>query len=169
MLAEVLELDRERYQATHVRRSSRRLLLLFGRPHTGTNRKRQQVLEAASVAQFYGNASPQGVIAHELEELLDRHCIRQGAPHPFQPLSERPIEIETSDRSLRASRIPLLPCPAHVVHVPSSLTSSEARRKQTSALRTRQQVLEPGLYFDVRPSDGPTEPQLSVTSTNNSR
>src|SRR3982751_5135855 len=47
------ELDRERYQATHVRCSSAELLLLFGLPHTATNRKRQQVLEAASVAQFY--------------------------------------------------------------------------------------------------------------------
>src|SRR3954471_2096996 len=97
-----------------------------------------------------------------MEKLLDRHGIRQSAPHPFQPLSERTIEIETGDRSLRASRIPLLPCPAHVVHVPSSLTSSEARSKQTSAVRTRQQVLKQGLYFDVRPSNCPTESELPV-------
>jgi hypothetical protein len=65
-----------------VRCSSRRLLLL-GLPHTGTNRKGQQVLEAAFVAQFYGNASRNGIIACGLKELLDRHRIGQGAPHPF--------------------------------------------------------------------------------------
>src|SRR4051812_15796300 len=86
---------------THVRCSSAELLLLFGEPHTGKDRKRQQVLEAASVAQFYGNAARHGVIAGGMEKLLDGHRIRQGAPHPFQPLSERTVEIETRDRSLR--------------------------------------------------------------------
>ncbi len=123
-------------------------------------------LQAVSILQFDRNATGTRMVGHS--------ATSRSKARPARSLSSSRRSRNDCSRSSRApaaagNRLLLLASPAHVVHLSLSLTMGDARRQQSSPLRTPEEALEGSfdgllLRFLVRLSLC-----LALTSCHNSR